>query len=98
MRRAAEIAQIEGYTYFAVLEERQSAKVGQITTPGQYHATTSYIGGTAYTSGFYTPGSTTSYEKPRTQMTIKLLAKAPVGEPGIYEAAQVLQYTANVLD
>ena len=83
MLRASELALENGFTHFAVLDERSSTTAHSFTTSGQ--ATTS---GTAYFSGnqatysghtTYTPGQTHTFYKPNTGLMVKLFKSKPDG-------------------
>ncbi len=92
LRRAAELAVANGYGYFVILEGGQHYKTGVITSPGTYQSTTTGY----YTSGTYTPGATTTYEKPRASITVKMF-NLPLPEGvNAYDAQEVLKYTSNV--
>lgn len=87
--RASELALQNGYRYFIILSSSNRVKRGTTTTPGSFQSNTygtaqaySYGGyGTAYgsstTYGTYTPPQTSSYEKPRSEIVVKLLHRKP---------------------
>lgn len=104
--KAAEETQRLGYDMFLVLDEQNSKKIGVITTPG---SATSYTTGsaTAYGTGnfanaygssttrtYYTPGSVIPYEKPRTNIMIKLFKgiKPENAPPNLFVASEIIQY------
>lgn len=105
LRRAAELALNNGYKYFAIVDGSQDYKTGTITSPGTYTSTTSgsaySTGGSAYgsttTYGTYSPGVTTSFRKPRTSITVKLLNDNSENIPNLHDAAEVMTFTSNLV-
>lgn len=83
MLRAAELALQQGYTHFAVVDERSSTTAHSFTTAGQATTTGSaYVYGNHATySGHttYTPGQTHTFYKPKTGIVVQLFKSKPDG-------------------
>jgi len=79
--RAAEVAQQNGFTHFAVVDESSSTTVSTYTTEGQSHSSGSgQISGNTMTysgSTTYYPGQTYIMFKPRTGLLIKCFTEKP---------------------
>ena len=93
--RSAEIAIENGYRYFVVVESEKYSKVGAYTTPA-----TSQTTGSAYVSGNYVQGSstTTTYgggtyiiSKPRANNTILCYKEKPDVNGLVFEAEFVVR-------
>ncbi len=93
--RSAEIVIENGYRYFVVVESEKYSKVGAYTTP-----TTSQTTGSAYVSGNYVHGSstTTSYggqtfiiSKPRANNTILCYKEKPDINGLVFDAEFILR-------
>lgn len=93
--RSAEIVIENGYRYFVVVESEKYSKVGAYTTP-----TTSQTTGSAYVSGNYVHGSstTTSYggqtfiiSKPRANNTIICYKEKPDINGLVFDAEFILR-------
>lgn len=89
MLRSAEVALENDFRYFVIIDAQQYSKQGRYTTP-----TTTY--GSAYNSGGYAQGSTTTYggqtfliSKPASTNTIYCLKEKPDGFA--YEASFIVR-------
>lgn len=81
--RAAELALQAGYSYFAVINERNDTTESSFTTAGySYTSGTAYqIGGGVNYSGTttYVPGRTVQITSPESGLLVKFLKKQPQG-------------------
>jgi hypothetical protein len=81
--RAADLAQQEGFSYFAVIDEKSATSVQTLTMPGH-----SYTTGSAFAAGnfatysgqtTYYPGQTFNFYKPKTGLLIRCFVRKPDG-------------------
>lgn len=85
---AAQVTQEAGYRYFVILDDDQSVVTQQYQVPGTFNGTTDFYGGSATTSGFYTPGAVVTFHKPRANFLIKCFSVRP--GPDTFDAYDIL--------
>jgi len=96
--RAAELALQNGYKFFVIIDERNSAKISAFSTPGtsQTIGNAQVIGGPTYYTGtysgttYYNPGQTYIITRPIDGITIQCFVGRPININAlVYDAQQV---------
>jgi len=91
MLRAAELCQKNGYKYFVVIGRENSVSKQTYQTAGQTYTTyPAHVNGTYYGSSINVPGQTYEFEKPSSDMTIKMLKDKPVNVDVFFDAAYII--------
>ena len=106
MLKAAEETIANGYDLFLVMDGDSYTQTGSYTAPG---TATTYTSGSAYGSSFgnttnvygsatsttyYTPGQTTFFNKPRTNIVVRMFTgpKPDDAPPTLFDARDVVKY------
>jgi hypothetical protein len=97
MLKAAEETQRLGYDLFQVMDEKDTVKTEYSQMPGTATSYTTAYGGFATTSTYYSPGATLSFDKPRSEILIKLFRgpKPAIAPPNLFAASEVIQFVGT---
>ena len=88
--KAAETNQAAGGTHFQIVSAADASRASTFVTPGS--STTTFVGNQAFTNT--SPGSVDTVIRPGQDVYIRVL-KLPAGAPapGVYSAAEIVQFT-----
>lgn len=87
MLKAAETAEAQGFTHFAMLGSADASSVSAYTTPGTMQ--TNVYGNSAYTT--YNPGMTNTVVKPGADTMVRFCKQPPQNCAGMLPAHEVVQ-------
>lgn len=87
MLKAAETAEAQGFTHFAMLSTTDASRVSAYTTPGTMQ--TNVYGSSAYTT--YNPGMTNKVVKPGADTMVRFCKQPPQSCGGMLPAHEVVQ-------
>jgi hypothetical protein len=88
--KAAETTQAAGGAYFQIVSAGDASRASTFVTPG--NSTTTVVGNQAFTTT--SPGSVDTVIKPGQDVYIRVLKAAPTAPtPGVYSAAEIIQFT-----
>jgi len=88
--KAAETTQAAGGAYFQIVSAADAGRASTFVTPG--NSTTTVVGNQAFTTT--SPGSVDTVIKPGQDVYIRILKAAPTAPtPGVYSAAEIIQFT-----
>ena len=88
--KAAETTQAQGGSHFQIIDAADASRAATIVSPGA--STTTFVGRQAFTTT--SPGSVDTVIKPGQNVYIRILKAPPsVSTPGVYSAAEIIQFT-----
>ncbi|MEZ5499086.1 MAG: hypothetical protein R3E77_06620 [Steroidobacteraceae bacterium] len=87
--RSAELAQENGFDYFAIVDSASYQKTGVISTPARTYSSASVVGNSAYGSSTTYGGTVSTYAKPSSSNTIVCFKERPEGFS--YSATEVIR-------